>query len=273
MHILNSSKIQEANWMPNSRTSGSLGDVQVVHKTRTSELRSSWSYPLITIFAIGSICLYGCNSAHDETIATKQEVVKTEADIFKNVSISESATAVKNEIDQDELPTSENALVTKVAKTKIKLDNGVELITTKGSVANRLHQFITSPDAFANKTNPENWFVFEGLHFDAGSSKLKKEYVPSLKNTVEVLNAFPNVKVKLGGYSDNTGNEDVNTKLSEKQAKRVYDKLIALGAARSSFAHEKPYEGYGPKFPICPANDSEACKTKNRRIAIVVIDK
>ena len=70
--------------------------------------------------------------------------------------------------------------------------------------------------------------------------------------------------IRLGGYTDNTGSAEGNLKLSERRANSVLNKLVALGANKAQLSAQ----GYGQEHPVCPANDTDECKAKNRRIDI-----
>jgi K(+)-stimulated pyrophosphate-energized sodium pump len=97
---------------------------------------------------------------------------------------------------------------------------------------------------------------------------LKDTAVIQLQNTVAILKAYPAVVVKLGGYTDNTGDSLVNVKLSESRAKAVYNQMISKGLTVSSF-DTKAYEGYGPLFPVAENTTLEG-RGQNRRISISV---
>ncbi len=82
-----------------------------------------------------------------------------------------------------------------------------------------------------------------------------------LKNIAEILNCYKTVKVKIGGYSDNTGNPDLNMKLSQARADNVTAAIVGLGIV----ADRLVAEGYGEQHPIA-TNDTEIGKAKNRRV-------
>ena len=73
----------------------------------------------------------------------------------------------------------------------------------------------------------------------------------------------------IGGYTDNTGSAAANTTLSQQRADNVMRALIGIGIEKTRFTAE----GYGSQFPACAANDTDACKAQNRRIAVRVTKK
>jgi outer membrane protein OmpA-like peptidoglycan-associated protein len=116
--------------------------------------------------------------------------------------------------------------------------------------------------------DPTSWFNFDRLLFETGSAKLKTESTEQLRNVAEILKAYPVVKVKIGGYTDNTGDPDANLKLSQDRATNVMNELIILGVP----AERLSAEGYGQQFPIAD-NSTDAGKQQNRRIALRVTQK
>ena len=74
------------------------------------------------------------------------------------------------------------------------------------------------------------------------------------------------MKLKIGGYTDNTGAAAANKTLSKKRADAVVAALVAAGGDKARLAAE----GYGQEHPVCPANDTEECKAQNRRIDVNV---
>ena len=127
-----------------------------------------------------------------------------------------------------------------------------------------LLDFIQSAKAVDKTT----WFDFDRLTFETGKSILKPESAEQLGNIAQILKAFPTTKLKIGGYTDNTGKADANLKLSADRAKMVEAELVKLGVADDRL----DAEGYGDQYPIAD-NTTEAGKAKNRRISVRVTDK
>ena len=114
---------------------------------------------------------------------------------------------------------------------------------------------------------PNQWYTIENLYFQSGSGDLKPGSEAQLNNLAEIMNAYPNLKVKLGGYTDNTGNENSNLKLSNLRAQTAKLKLLEMGISGDRIEAE----GYGSQFPVCEANDTDECKAQNRRIDVRVL--
>jgi K(+)-stimulated pyrophosphate-energized sodium pump len=148
---------------------------------------------------------------------------------------------------------------------KKKLSNGVELNIPENGVENKLATFIDDANQAANK---ETWFNFDRLLFETGKNTLKPESQEQVKNIAEILKAYPNVNIKLGGYTDNVGKPASNLQLSAERAKNVKAELVKLGIADSRIESE----GYGQEHPVADNATAEG-RAQNRRIAVRVTKK
>jgi K(+)-stimulated pyrophosphate-energized sodium pump len=104
--------------------------------------------------------------------------------------------------------------------------------------------------------------------FDTGSATLQPASDEQLHNVAEILKAYPNVKLKIGGYTDNTGDKAANQKLSEERAQNVKAALEKMGIDPSRLTAQ----GYGEEHPVAD-NSTEEGKQKNRRISMRVTAK
>jgi K(+)-stimulated pyrophosphate-energized sodium pump len=148
---------------------------------------------------------------------------------------------------------------------EIKLKGGKTIALGEGSRLFQLYNSVNQKDQTV--IDPNNWYTLENLYFETGSSDLKAGSDAQLNNLAEILNAYPDVKIKLGGYTDNTGNEESNQKLSNLRAQTAKLKLLELGIS----SDRVEAEGYGSQHPVCEANDTDECKAKNRRIDVRVL--
>lgn len=146
---------------------------------------------------------------------------------------------------------------------KVKLPNGVELDAYKGGIEDLLVAFLNDPNAQAGK---DNWFDFNDLNFKFGTAELIPESRKEVDNIVQILKAYPKVKIKVGGYTDKVGDEAANKKLSGERASAVAAALKDAGVG----AQVEGAEGYGSQFAKYPADAPEADRVKDRRVSVSV---
>ncbi|WP_139423683.1 sodium-translocating pyrophosphatase [Chryseobacterium mulctrae] len=147
---------------------------------------------------------------------------------------------------------------------EVKLKSGKTISLGNQSQLYFLQEDVSKKDQTV--LDPNNWYTIENMYFETGLSDLKTGSEAQLSNLAEIMNAYPDLKIKLGGYTDNVGNEESNLKLSNLRAQTAKLKLLELGIATDRIEAE----GYGSQHPICPTNDTEECQAKNRRIDLRV---
>ncbi len=149
--------------------------------------------------------------------------------------------------------------------TKVKLPDGAELNVPANGVESRLIAYLNDPNS---TVSDDKWFDFDRLLFDTGKATLQPASQEQLGNIAAILKAYPKVKIRLGGYTDNTGDAAANVKLSDERANGVMGELVKLGtdAARMSA------KGYGEEHPVAD-NATEEGRAKNRRISLRVTEK
>jgi OmpA-OmpF porin, OOP family len=140
-----------------------------------------------------------------------------------------------------------------------------ELSAPATGIEKQLVLFIQDPQ---KGVDTATWFNFDRLLFETNSATLKPESREQLRNVAEILKAYPNVKVKVGGYTDNTGDANANQKLSQDRSTAVVTELVALGIP----AIRLSAEGYGEQYPVAD-NSTDSGRAQNRRIALRVTDK
>ncbi len=148
---------------------------------------------------------------------------------------------------------------------KRKLPDGVELNIPRLGIENKLIEFIEDPTKKADK---ETWFNFDRLLFDTGSATLQPSSQEQLQNVASILKAYPSVHVRIGGYTDNTGDAASNLKLSTDRATTILNDLVTLGVDPSHIDGK----GYGEDHPVAD-NGTEAGRALNRRISLRVTQK
>lgn len=146
-----------------------------------------------------------------------------------------------------------------------KLPDGTELNIPRLGIENKLLDFINDPSRLVDKTT---WFDFDRLTFDTGKATLQDSSAEQLQNIAAILKAYPKVKARIGGYTDNTGNREANLRLSQDRATNVMHELAQRGVNPSHLQAE----GYGEEHPVADNSTSEG-RQRNRRISLRVTAK
>lgn len=103
--------------------------------------------------------------------------------------------------------------------------------------------------------------------FASGQYELKNEATKVLVDALINIKAKPGWLIVISGYTDNTGNPDLNQKLSLKRAEAVRDWMIKTSdIAPSCFA----VQGYGQHQPVAD-NSTLDGRASNRRVEIRLI--
>jgi K(+)-stimulated pyrophosphate-energized sodium pump len=144
-------------------------------------------------------------------------------------------------------------------QVNVPLPNDAQITIGDSSGLYKMHEALKVEDA--KLLDNKSWYHLEELQFESGSATLKPESETQLKNFYNVLNCYSPLNVKLGGYTDNTGDSLGNIKLSTQRAETVKAALVKMGIA----ADRIKAEGFGPQFPIGD-NATTAGKAQNRRI-------
>lgn len=161
---------------------------------------------------------------------------------------------------------SSNTSAGERALTEVMLPNGTKLQAYPGGIEDQLVKFIQS-DEYKNGTEEtlkNRWFNFDDLNFVFGKTELDAKSKRQLDNIKEILKAFPDVKIKIGAYSDKKGDDNANLKLSDNRAKAVKAALEKEGVG----AQVPQAEGYGEKFATVAETASDDERAVDRKTAI-----
>ncbi len=107
--------------------------------------------------------------------------------------------------------------------------------------------------------------VLKGIFFEVNDYSLRPESEAELLQLVAFMQRNPNVEIEIAGYTDDSGTDDYNYRLSESRAFEVF-KYLFLHRIRKE---RMTYKGYGKENPVA-SNDTEEGKAKNRRTEIRV---
>ena len=124
------------------------------------------------------------------------------------------------------------------------------------------------PDAATRARIDELIGRIQDAYFDYNQHTLRPDAVTTLnadsKELAQILQQYPDYKLKIEGYCDERGSAEYNIALGDARAKAAKDYLVSMGVA----ANQLDTVSYGKENPVC-TDHNETCWQKNRRIHIV----
>jgi outer membrane protein OmpA-like peptidoglycan-associated protein len=101
--------------------------------------------------------------------------------------------------------------------------------------------------------------------FDVNKYTLRPIAREKLAKISGIILSHPGLRLEVDGYTDSTGSDDYNLKLSDQRAGTVQAYLVTEGIAPDDVTSK----GFGKADPVAP-NDTSAGRQKNRRVEMVV---
>lgn len=212
-----------------------------------------WLLPLLLLIAAGYFLWKQCEKKQTTTTTTASDSTASHTDTASTV-VTPSDTAVP---------------AVTIAKTDENIDlNGVALKGYKGGMEDQMITFLKSENyknAADDSALKDTWYDFDHVNFKMGSATdLEAGSQGQLDNLVAILKAFPEAKIKIGGYTDKTGNEASNVKLSKSRAEFIKVALAKAGVG----AQVLEAEGYGSKFAKVDPKASDAERAADRKMSV-----
>lgn len=209
-----------------------------------------WLLPLLLMIAVGYFVWQNWQ---------KKETTTTTSVAGDSLSTTTDSTSM-----QTDTSSSMNT-----AKVDENIDlNGTSLKGYRGGMEDNMITFLKS-GSYAGAANDaalkDNWYNFDHVNFKMGSStELEAGSQGQLENLVAILKAYPDAKIKIGGYTDRTGNEAANVKLSSERAMYIKDWLAKQGVG----AQVTGADGYGSQFAEIDASASDTERASDRKMAV-----
>jgi len=149
----------------------------------------------------------------------------------------------------------------------VTLPSGKTINAYKNGIEDQLVTFLKSDyKSLGEEALKNKWFDFDNLNFELGTAQVTAESQTQLANIAAILQEFPEAKIKIGGYTDKTGDEKLNKKLSEDRAEAVEDYL----KSKNLGSQVDGAEGYGSEFAKYPASASESERILDRHVSVSV---
>lgn len=208
-----------------------------------------WLLPLLLLVLIVGLVLYFMNGNKNDLVPGLQEIQE---------NYNDSAPVAAS------VPAEDGTLIRKPLTIRINANTTINAL--QNGVEKQLLIYLSSRNP-ADSISKNRWFDFDDLNFKSGSADLTDSSLHQVQNIVTILKAFPKLKIKIGGYTDSTGDSVANMKLSQARAEAVLNALKLSGANPAQLAGA---EGYGSAYAKAAANAPDAEKARDRRISINV---
>ena len=108
--------------------------------------------------------------------------------------------------------------------------------------------------------------VIQGITFRHNSAELTVGSHATLDGAAKVLSEHADLRIEIGGHTDNSGTPEYNRGLSQRRAEAVKAYLVKKGIAEGRLTSK----GYGPDKPLVP-NVSKEAQAKNRRVEFTLL--
>jgi outer membrane protein OmpA-like peptidoglycan-associated protein len=221
-----------------------------LHSVKSSSNRWVWSLLLILVAIILLWYLMrGCGGNKNNSVPVTDSVTTSQLTDSAGMKVNEGGPEVARE------------------SIKVTLPDGAVLDAYKGGIEDQLVTFLKDPNSKAGK---DVWFDFDNLNFKTGSAELTEESMKQVGNIAAILKAFPKTKIKIGGYTDRTGDSTANLHLSKLRAESV---VTVLEKENTNHAQLLGAEGYGSQFAKAAADAPDADRKKDRHISVSVREK
>jgi len=141
----------------------------------------------------------------------------------------------------------------------VSLGNGRTMVAPTGTVARDIVAWL------ASRAEGKHIFEAGGHEFVGNSAELAPESWPRIERFAAMLQANHDVRARILGFSDASGNALEDQRLSEARARAVMTEIAAQGIEPSRLS----FEGRGSADPV--ADDATpAGRQRNRRVAIIL---
>ena len=104
------------------------------------------------------------------------------------------------------------------------------------------------------------------MKFDSGRADIKDEGGEQIAKVAEIMDANPDVRIEVDGYTDATGSTARNMKLSQKRAEATRKALMERGIDGSRIEAK----GKGAENPV---EETTEAADANRRVTVLVVSR
>ncbi len=199
--------------------------------------------------------------------AEAAEAARRDADEARSKAetLAAQATAAREEADRTTAEVATAAAKLEKQNAELQQQNAT-LTKERDDLAGQLDQALSSV-AQITKTARGVVVNLPDILFDINKATLKPNTQVALAKLAGIVQVFPKINLRIEGYTDSTGTDELNMRLSKGRAESVMTFLQQQGVAGSRMTAV----GYGPKFPVADNGTVEG-RARNRRVEIILAE-
>jgi len=149
---------------------------------------------------------------------------------------------------------------TPAVRVAVDLPGGRKLSLVEKSFTYSLAQFLAAKGGQVPKV-----FTFDNLTFETDSARITAQARPNVDDLIQIMKAYPSLRIRIEGNTDSTGDDAINDPLSGDRADAVRQALLTGGIE----ANRVTTRERGDSKPVA-SNQTATGRQKNRRIDVVI---
>jgi outer membrane protein OmpA-like peptidoglycan-associated protein len=222
------------------------------------------------------------DATEQSVLAAVHDVVGTDVDVVDEVTVSEGAVAPDAEAlaalavaagtEGDYSYQYDGDLLTLLGtatteKARDAVTAAAAEVVPEGAVNNQIQVYDPSEAPACQTLDSELIQILKRtpIRFETRSAKLDDTARTAVQNISDLVRACPPADLRIAGYTDSLGTDNVNDPLSRDRAKAVEDALVKAGVDRGRL-HSV---GFGASSPVA-SNQTEEGRAENRRVEVSV---
>ncbi len=103
------------------------------------------------------------------------------------------------------------------------------------------------------------------ITFATNSTSINDNFYPILDSVATILKEFDNTSINISGFTDSSGSDTHNQRLSESRANSVASHIVQSGIQHGRIQSR----GFGERYPVA-SNNSAMGRAQNRRVEISI---
>lgn len=213
-----------------------------------------WLLPLLLLLLLGWFLWRQCSDKKTTDTTTTTDSIVTDRDTLNTTGTT---------------PVTTDTVNTTTTRTVTDIDlNGTKLKGYQNGMEQNMINFLKT-DGYKGAADDaalkDTWYNFDNVNFVFGKAdQITPESKGQLENLAAILKAYPDAKIKIGGYTDKKGDDAANKTLSQKRADFIKSELTKLGAGPQVIGAE----GYGEQFATVAETASDKERETDRKMAV-----